>query len=141
MRSSMISASCLDNVFILRFDIADAMRLTDDLDDVIDGMRKIAFHIDIYKGQVGKLRPDALELFGIGERMLGGVRELVGMLSEPRLSLTRVRNVANQVDAAEAEADELVAMAERRLVAEFSPPAPTASSSGRGTSSTSCSSK
>jgi uncharacterized protein Yka (UPF0111/DUF47 family) len=112
----------LDNVFILRFDIADAMRLTDDLDDVIDGMRKIAFHIDIYKGQVGKLRPDALELFGIGERMLGGVRELVGMLSEPRLSLTRVRNVANQVDEAEAEADELVAMAERRLVAEFSPP-------------------
>jgi len=30
----------LDNAFILRFDIADCMRLTDDLDNVIDGMRK-----------------------------------------------------------------------------------------------------
>ncbi len=72
----------LDNAFILRFDIADCMRLTDDLDNVIDGMRKVAIHIDIYRAIVTPLRPDALELFAIGERMVGGVRELVAMLSE-----------------------------------------------------------
>ena len=77
----------LDNVFILRFDIADCMRLTDDLDNVIDGMRKVAMHIDIYKPVVLPLRPDALELFAIGERMMAGVQELVAMLSEPKLSL------------------------------------------------------
>jgi uncharacterized protein len=112
----------LDNVFILRFDIADCMRLTDDLDNVIDGMRKVAIHIDIYKPVVLPLRPDALELFAIGERMMAGVQELVAMLSEPKLSLTRVRDRARTIDEAEAEADKLVAVAERKLVAQYSPP-------------------
>jgi uncharacterized protein Yka (UPF0111/DUF47 family) len=112
----------LDNAFILRFDIADCMRLTDDLDNVIDGMRKVAIHIDIYKSVVVPLRPDALELFTIGERMMGGVRELVAMLSEAKLSLARVRDRARAIDEAEAEADTLVAAAERALVAEHSPP-------------------
>lgn len=112
----------LDNVFILRFDVADCMRLTDDLDNVIDGMRKVAFHVDIYKPHLATLRPEAVELFEIGERMMKGVRELVGMLSEPRLSLPRVRATANIVDADEAKADMVLADAERSLVAEFSPP-------------------
>jgi hypothetical protein len=111
----------LDNAFILRFDIADCMRLTDDLDNVIDGLRKVAIHIDIYKPVLVALPPDALELFGIGERMMHGVRELVTMLSEPRLSLTRVRETARTIDEAEAEADTLVAAAERRLVAQYRP--------------------
>jgi uncharacterized protein len=111
----------LDNAFILRFDISDCMQLTDDLDNVIDGMRKVAIHIDIYKPVVGTLPPDALELFGIGERMMDGVRALVAMLSEPRLSLARVREMARTIDEAEAEADRLVASAERRLVAEYRP--------------------
>jgi uncharacterized protein len=110
----------LDNVFILRFDIADCMRLTDDLDNVIDGMRKVAIHIDIYRPVVLPLRPDALELFAIGERMMVGVQELVAMLSEPKLSLARVRDRARTID--EAEADKLVAIAERKLVAQYSPP-------------------
>jgi uncharacterized protein Yka (UPF0111/DUF47 family) len=112
----------LDNVFILRFDIADCMRLTDDLDNVIDGMRKVAIHIDIYRPVVLPLRPDALELFAIGERMMVGVQELVAMLSEPKLSLARVRDRARTIDEAEAEADKLVAIAERKLVAQYSPP-------------------
>jgi uncharacterized protein Yka (UPF0111/DUF47 family) len=112
----------LDNAFILRFDIADCMRLTDDLDNVIDGMRKIAIHIDIYRALVVPLRPDALELFAIGERMMRGVRDLVAMLAEPKLSLTGVRDLARPIDEAEAEADRLVAAAERKLVAEYSAP-------------------
>jgi uncharacterized protein Yka (UPF0111/DUF47 family) len=112
----------LDNAFILRFDVADCMRLTDDLDNVIDGMRKVAIHIDIYKAAVLPLRPEALELFAIGERMMLGVRELVAMLSEPKLALARVRDRARPIDDAEAEADRVVAAAERTLVAEYSPP-------------------
>jgi uncharacterized protein Yka (UPF0111/DUF47 family) len=112
----------LDNAYILRFDVADCMRLTDDLDNVIDGMRKVAIHIDIYKPLVVPLRPDALELFAIGEGMMRGVRDLVAMLSEPRLSLTGVRDLARPIDEAEADADRLVAAAERRLVAEYAAP-------------------
>jgi uncharacterized protein len=109
----------LDNAFILRFDIADSMRLTDDLDNVIDGMRKVAIHIDIYKPVIGDLQPDALRLFAIGERMIVGVRELVAMLSAPRLELGRVREMSRPIDEAEAEADMLVAAAERQLVSKY----------------------
>ena len=111
----------LDNAFILRFDISDSMKLTDDLDDVIDGMRKVASHIDIYKPLLSTLTPDALELFGIGERMIGNVRQLVAMLSRPRLDLGEVRVTATAIDAAESEADKLVAAAERKLVTQYSP--------------------
>ena len=48
-----------------------------DLDNVIDGMRKVAMHVDIYKPIVAPLRSDALELFAVGERIMGGVRELI----------------------------------------------------------------
>ena len=112
----------LDNAYILRFDVADCMRLTDDLDNVIDGMRKVAIHIDIYRPLVVPLRPDAIELFAVGERMMLGVRELIAMLSEPKLSLTGVRDRARPIDEAEAEADRLVAAAERKLVAEYAAP-------------------
>jgi uncharacterized protein Yka (UPF0111/DUF47 family) len=112
----------LDNAFIMRFDIPEVMRLTDDLDNVIDGMRKAAIHIDIYKQQLAALRPDALELFAMGEEMLAGVRDLVAMLSAPRLTLAKVREVANAVDEGESRADKLVSQAERKLVAEYSPP-------------------
>jgi uncharacterized protein Yka (UPF0111/DUF47 family) len=111
----------LDNAFILRFDIADSMRLADDVDNVIDGMRKVAIHIDIYRQLLAPLPRDAMELFSIGERMIGGIRELVAMLGAPRLSLTSVREKARELDEAEAEADKLVAAAERKLVAEYSP--------------------
>jgi uncharacterized protein len=111
----------LDNAFILRFDIADCMRLTDDLDNVIDGMRKVAIHIDIYRPVLAPLRQDAMGLFAIAERMMGGIRKLVAMLGEPKLSLAAVREAATAIDQDEAAADTLVAAAERKLVAEYRP--------------------
>jgi len=112
----------LDNSFILRFDVADCMRLSDDLDNVIDGMRKVAAHIDIYNSVLHSLRPDALELFAVGEDMIAKVRQLVAMLSKPRLVLSEVRELATQIDMGESHADKLVAAAERKLVAQYSVP-------------------
>lgn len=112
----------LDNVFILRFDIPDAMELSDELDNVIDGMRKVSIHLDIYQGQIKKLKPDADDLVVLIEKMVKSVSGLVDMLSEPRLDLGRVRDAAKVIDQAESDADKLVAEAERGLVAEYSPP-------------------
>lgn len=112
----------LDDSFILRFDIPDAMRLTDDLDDVIDGMRKVALHIDAYRIYLSQIRPEAQELIKLGGEMLVHVDALVSMLAEPRLSLARVREVADLVDDMEGRADRLVADYERKLVVEFSAP-------------------
>ena len=111
----------LDNSFIMRFDIADAMRLTDEVDDVIDGMRHAASHIDVYKPQLGKLRPEGIKLVEAGEAAIKGLRDLVALLSEPRLTLTKVREVTRVINDAESTADSIVISAERDLVKEFSP--------------------
>jgi uncharacterized protein len=112
----------LDNSFIMRFDIPDSMKLTDDLDNVIDGMRKVAIHLDVYRLHLGELRPDALQLMRIGDNMASMLHDLVRMLGEPKLKLAKVRELATAVDDAEAEADRLVSGVERRLVEEYSRP-------------------
>jgi uncharacterized protein Yka (UPF0111/DUF47 family) len=98
------------------------MKLTDDLDNVIDGMRKVAIHLDVYKLHLGTLRSEAVELMKIGDRMAAQLHALVIMLSEPRLKVADVRAIARSVDEAEAEADRLVASVERHLVEEYSQP-------------------
>jgi uncharacterized protein Yka (UPF0111/DUF47 family) len=112
----------LDNSFIMRFDITDSMRLADDLDDVVDGMRKVALHIEAYRLLIPKLSPQAMELFALGESMLKRIDQLIDMLAEPRLKLTKVREVADLIDAEESQADKLVAAHERVLVEQFSAP-------------------
>jgi uncharacterized protein len=112
----------LDNSFIMRFDIPDAMRLTDVLDDVIDGMRKVVLHIDAYKLYLSELRPEAHELMEVAAEMLVHVDKLVVMLSEPRLSLSKVREEADIIDELEGKADRLVSGYEKALVGEFAGP-------------------
>lgn len=112
----------LDNSFIMRFDIPDSMRLADDLDDVVDGMRKVALHIEAYRVHIPALNPQAMEIFALGENMLKDIDKLIDMLAESRLKLTRVREVADLIDADESKADKLVAQHERVLVEQFSAP-------------------
>jgi uncharacterized protein Yka (UPF0111/DUF47 family) len=112
----------LDNAFIMRFDIPDAMRLTDEMDDIIDGMRKIVLHVDAYKIYLGKMRPEALALMDLGSEMLLEVAKLIDMLAQPRLILADVRAVANRIDEMESQADSMVADHERKLVEEFAGP-------------------
>lgn len=111
----------LDSAFIFRFDITDAMRLTDDLDNVVDGMRKVAIHVDIYRPILDTLRPEAMQLLAIGESMVQDVARLVALLDQPKLPLARVREMARIIDEGEAKADQLVADAERRLVKQYAP--------------------
>lgn len=112
----------LDNSFIMRFDIPDSMKLTDDLDNVIDGMRKVAIHLDVYRQHLTALRPEAVELIGIGDDMVQSLDKLVAMLAGPRLKLANVRELARSIDENESRADKLVSAVERKLVEEFSQP-------------------
>ena len=97
------------------------MELTDELDNMIDGMRKVAIHLDIYGAQLKDLSGDPARLIEQGESAILLVRELAGMLKEPRLNLTRVRELADKISTVESDADKLVAAAERRLVQQYSP--------------------
>ena len=110
----------LDNSFIMRFDIPDAMRLTDEIDNVIDRMRHAASHIDTYKPILSTLRPEAKELIAAGERTMKALRELIALIGEPKMEMTRVRELQKAINAAEGEADLIINKAERALVAEFS---------------------
>jgi uncharacterized protein len=110
----------LDNTFIMRFDVPDAIRLTDELDDVIDGMRGAAAHIDIYKRYLTELRPEARELIVAGEQATQALRALVVTLANGPLSLEKSRDLAQTINEAESRADKIIARAERNLVTEFS---------------------
>ncbi|MFM7084628.1 MAG: DUF47 domain-containing protein, partial [Hyphomicrobium sp.] len=88
--------------------------------DVVDGMRKVVLHLQAYSPFISELTDEAMDVFAIGEEMLKNIDLLIKMFAEPRLSLTRVRDVTNLIDAAEAKADKLVSENERRLVAEHS---------------------
>jgi uncharacterized protein len=112
----------LDNSFIMRFDIPDAMRLADELDDVIDGMRKVVLHIESYKLYLAQLRPEVHELMDVAATMLVHVDKVVSMLAEPRLSLAKVRAEADIIDELEGKADRLVSGYERKLVEEYAGP-------------------
>jgi uncharacterized protein Yka (UPF0111/DUF47 family) len=109
----------LDNAFIMRFDILDAMRLTDEIDNVIDGMRHAASHIDTYKPFLGKLRPEAHELIAAGERTMKALRDLIALISEPSMPVARVRELQKGINEAEGEADDIINRAERALVQEY----------------------
>lgn len=111
----------LDNSFIMRFDIPDAMRLTDEIDDVIDGMRHAASHIDTYKPHLNTLRTEAKELIVSGEGCLKALRDLIALLKEPKMPLARVRELQRAINDAESQADKIINRAERALVTEFSP--------------------
>ena len=112
----------LDNSFIMRFDIPDSMKLTDDLDNVIDGMRKVAIHLHVYKLHLRELRSEAVELMRIGDRMVNKLHALISMFREPRFTLSKVRELARSVDEDESAADRLVSDVERSLVEEYSQP-------------------
>ena len=113
----------LDNSFILRFDIPDAMRLTDEIDNVIDRMRHAASHIDTYKAILGTLRPEAKELIAEGERTMMALRDLVALIGEPKMPLARVRELQKAINESESAADLIINRAERQLVAEYVSPA------------------
>jgi uncharacterized protein Yka (UPF0111/DUF47 family) len=106
----------------MRFDIPDAMRLTDEIDNVIDRMRHAASHIDTYKAVLGTLRPEAKELVVAGERTMKALRDLIALIAEPKMPMTRVRELQKAINEAEAEADLIINRAERQLVAEYSSP-------------------
>lgn len=112
----------LDNSFIMRFDISDAMSLADELDNVLDGLRKTAMHIDIYKVLLTTEQADARELGAVAEKMIVRLRDLVAMLGEPKMRIQRVREAVTIIDDLESEADRITALAERRLVSEYSAP-------------------
>lgn len=111
----------LDNSFIMRFDIPDAMTLADELDHVLDGMRKTAMHIDVYGPLLQTSHKDATHLMDMAERMVERLRDLVAMLPQSRLKLPKVLELAHLIDDDESEADKIAALAERRLVGDYSP--------------------
>jgi len=84
----------LDNSFIMRFDIPDTMRLTDELDDVIDGMRKLRCILTrtscTWRTCVRGSRSN-----GVSREMLVHSTRLLPC-SPSQLSLPRVREVANR---------------------------------------------
>ena len=109
----------LDKAFIMRFDKADMTRLAWEIDETIDGMRKIATHVEVHKAHLQVLPESALELLACIEEMAGKVLELTVILTRSRVDLSLVKQCAAALESAETRADELHFVAESELAAHY----------------------
>lgn len=112
----------IDNAFIMRIDKSDVTQLLSELDDMIDGMRKVASHIDIHKYYIETLRTEAKQLIEIIVFVSDEVKKLVTMLSGKRFSLLDISTSVHRLHDAESEADKILMRAEKMLISEFSQP-------------------
>ncbi|TSC87165.1 MAG: phosphate transport regulator-like protein [Parcubacteria group bacterium Gr01-1014_8] len=112
----------LDNSFILRFDKSDVTHLAAELDDMLDGMRRVAKHVHMYGKVLSPLKPQALEFLDIIASMTTAVRDLVKMLSEKRLSQSRIKECVKRLAHSESIADRTLENAAIALIAEFNIP-------------------
>lgn len=112
----------LDNSFILRFDKSDVTHLTAEIDDMLDGMRRVAKHMHVYGALLQTLKPEALELLKIIESMARTVEDLSNTLREKRLPHKRIQASVKALATAETAADRLLEKAEAALIAEFTVP-------------------
>ena len=110
----------IDSAFILRFDKSDLGNLASGLDNILDGMRQVAMHVDIYVGHIPRLSPEAVELLQIISRMTATVKKCVELLQEKRLPYRRFRELTRELSKSEAEADALLHKAEAALVGVYS---------------------
>ncbi len=113
----------LDSIFLMqlvRFDKPDVTQLAWEIDEIIDRMRKIAAHINIYQRHLAKLRPDANRLLEIIEDMAGHVLKLVSvMVTTKPIALDQVAVLVRHLSDAESEADTLFFRAEAEFAKEF----------------------
>ena len=108
----------LDSAFILRFDKSDISNLADTLDNVLDGMRHVATHVDTYAPYIPHMQAEATELLETIVDMTATVAALSRLLKDRRLDLARVKEYKRHLSKAEAHADSILHKAESTLVRE-----------------------
>ncbi len=106
----------LDTAFILRFEKADVTQLLGEMDDIVDGLRKVATHATTYHPRFAKLSPHACELLDTITVMVKGVAELVSVMIDKKTPIADIAAKVYAVSKHETRADEILARAERELV-------------------------
>ena len=112
----------LDNSFILRFDKPDVVHLAAELDDMLDGMRRVAKHVHMYQPILKTLRPEVLEFLDIIESMTIEVQKLTEMLSHRKLSQHQIKTLVKEIEQSESAADKILERVESSLINEFNAP-------------------
>ncbi len=109
----------IDSAFILRFDKSDIGNLSSTLDNILDGMRQVGMHVDVYSPHITEIRPETEELAQIIEKMTHIVSSLVKLLCERRIPLQNVKDFTRQLTKLESEADSILHRAEAALVKQY----------------------
>ncbi|MBI4121770.1 MAG: DUF47 family protein [Parcubacteria group bacterium] len=108
----------IDRAFIMRLSARDAGQLLRHLDDILDGIRMIASHLDIYQTEIPTLCDNAQRLITIIVSMTEDVQTLVAMLSEKRLASADVRTIVERLQAAEGMADGILVAAKKAAIVQ-----------------------
>lgn len=107
----------LDAAFILRFEEADVTELIGEIDDIVDGLKKVATHVALYAPRFQKLSPHAEELLAIALDMVKGVESLVRILVSKKVKMADLAKAVFDIGEQESRADAVFVEAERELVA------------------------
>ncbi|OGG59505.1 hypothetical protein A3C86_04285 [Candidatus Kaiserbacteria bacterium RIFCSPHIGHO2_02_FULL_49_16] len=106
----------IDSSFILRFDKADIANLANMLDNVVDGMRRVATHVDTYNVYIPKSQTEVKEFLTLIKTMTAVVQELAALLEKRRLPLNTIKNLNRKLFNAETDADAILHKAGKALV-------------------------
>jgi len=110
----------MDDAFILRFDKNDIASLTSHLDDIIDATRKVAAHKHIYAIHMKELRPEAIALIVVLEKMTEELEPVIARLNHHPIGVDETRAHIEVLKSLEREADDILMAAQKTLVEEFS---------------------
>lgn len=110
----------LERGFNVRFGKGDPTKLAHALDDVIDGMRGVARHIETYAKFLDPFPDTSNELVDVVQRGIDNLDHLVHEVLNGRIKLDRVRTFADEIIDLESQADVIRARAEQALVSDNS---------------------
>ena len=108
----------LERAFNLRFGKADPTRLAHELDDVTDGMRGVARHVETYAKFLAPFPESSRELIEAVQQGVENLAHLVNEVLNGRIDRERVRTFADTIIDLESRADVIRARAEQALVAD-----------------------
>ena len=110
----------LERGFNVRFGKADPTRLAHELDDVIDGIRGVARHIETYAKFLNPFPDASRDLIKAVQLGIDNLDHLVDEVLNGRINRDRVKQYADVIIDLESRADVIRARAEQALVADGS---------------------
>jgi len=108
----------LERAFLVRFGKADPTRLAHELDDIIDGMRDVARHVETYQAFLKDFPESSWDLIEIVKKGIDNLDKMISEVLNGRVNRSLVSQLASEISDLERQADVIRARAEQELASQ-----------------------